>query len=104
MQKEEPGEMEEGEDLMQLIKLLAGPRELRTSEDVFEIANGLFRASFIRQLDVTTRFARLLSYLRLYHTRTCTRNLQAVEYVECKILLLVVRSTWYSINDVVHSA
>lgn len=64
--------MEEGEDLMQLIKLLAGPRELRTSEDVFEIANGLFRASFIRQLNVVTRFARLLlSYLRLYHTRTC---------------------------------
>lgn len=55
--------MEEGEDLEQLIRLLAAPPELRTSEDVFEIANGLFRASFVRQLDVVTRCALILALI-----------------------------------------
>lgn len=40
----------------QLVRLLAKSRELRKSEDVFEIAHGLFRASFVRQLHVATRF------------------------------------------------
>lgn len=40
----------------QLVQLLETPEELRRSEDVFEIANSLGRASFIRQLDVGTRY------------------------------------------------
>ena len=41
-----------------LVKLLSMPEAHRESEDVFEIANGLFRASFVQQLDVCTRFGR----------------------------------------------
>ncbi|CAM9375137.1 unnamed protein product [Ectocarpus sp. 12 AP-2014] len=36
-------------------RLLNIPQRLRKSEDVFEIANGLYQASFVRQLDVVTR-------------------------------------------------
>lgn len=46
-----------------LIKLLKIPRQHRKSEDVFEIANSLYRASFVRQLDVVVR------YVRLRHTK-----------------------------------
>lgn len=45
------------DDSAGLIQLLKIPRQHRKSEDVFEIANSLFRASFVRQLDVVTRFA-----------------------------------------------
>lgn len=38
-----------------LVKLLSTPETHRQPEDVFEIANGLFRASFVQQLDVCTR-------------------------------------------------
>ena len=38
-----------------LFKLLSTPETHRQPEDVFEIANGLFRASFVQQLDVCTR-------------------------------------------------
>lgn len=43
------------EECADLVRLLSIPHGLRQSEDVFEIANSLFRASFVRQLDVTTR-------------------------------------------------
>lgn len=41
----------------QLVRLLKIPQELRNAEDVFEIANGLYRASFVRQLDIATRYS-----------------------------------------------
>lgn len=49
-----PGHDERGAS-GQLVELLAKRPELRTPEDVFEISNGMFCASFIRQLDVTAR-------------------------------------------------
>lgn len=47
---------EEGAIPQQLVRLLEIPQELRKAEDVFEIANGLYRASFVRQLDIATRY------------------------------------------------
>lgn len=41
-----------------LVNLLSTPETHRQPEDVFEIANGLFRASFVQQLDICTRFGR----------------------------------------------
>ncbi|CAM9569155.1 unnamed protein product [Pylaiella littoralis] len=42
-------------DCAVLLRLLKIPWRQRESEDVFEIANSLYRATFIRQLDVATR-------------------------------------------------
>lgn len=53
---EERGDVEEDGDIPErFARLLKTPKDLRESEDVFEIANGLFRSSFVRQLDVNTR-------------------------------------------------
>lgn len=43
-----------------LVRLLKIPQELRKAEDVFEISNGLYRASFVRQLGITTRYSTVL--------------------------------------------
>lgn len=43
----------------QLVELLATRPDQRSPEDVFEISNGLFLASAIRQLDVATRLVKL---------------------------------------------
>jgi len=43
------------EEYTDLVQLLNIPRRLRKSEDVFEIANSLYRPSFVRQLDVVER-------------------------------------------------
>lgn len=40
----------------ELVRLLKIPQERRKAEDIFEIANGLYRASFVRQLDIATRY------------------------------------------------
>lgn len=42
-------------DCAGLVRLLKIPRRLRKAEDVFEIANSLYRATFMQQLDVVTR-------------------------------------------------
>lgn len=52
------------EEYAGLVRLLNIPRERRTSEDVFEIANSLYRASFVRQLDVVTRCAECIVYVK----------------------------------------
>lgn len=44
-----------------LVKLLSTPETHRQPEDVFEIANSLFRASFVQQLDICTRFGGVLT-------------------------------------------
>lgn len=46
-----------GVDEENIRRLLNIPERIRKSEDVFEIANSLYQASFIRQLDVVTRCA-----------------------------------------------
>lgn len=46
---------EDEEEYTELVRLLNIPRRLRKSEDVFEVANSLYRASFVRQLDVVER-------------------------------------------------
>ena len=40
------------------VRLLSTPEARRKPEDVFEIGNGLSRASFVQQLDFRTRFVR----------------------------------------------
>ena len=54
---EEGGEEDRAPVPELLVRLLRIPQELRNAEDVFEIANGLYRASFVRQLDIATRYS-----------------------------------------------
>lgn len=54
---EEAGEEGRAAVPEQLVRLLKISQELRNAEDVFEIANGLYRASFVRQLDIATRYS-----------------------------------------------
>lgn len=46
----------------ELVRLLKIPQELRSAEDVFEISNGLYRASFVRQLGISTRCSTYCTY------------------------------------------
>lgn len=73
----------------ELVELLAKRPELRSPEDVFEISNGLYLASFIRQLDVATRsdISCIRFFIASIDPELAYRNNSAVRY-PCSLRVL----------------